>query len=93
LASLWKVSINPSILYKKRLTGSVHENAQSKITRSSLFIYIYIILKIPYLEPGWKGTASSVADPDPGSGIRCLFDHWIRDPGWEKVSIQIRDPG
>ncbi len=35
----------------------------------------------------------SVADPDPGSGIRCLFDPWIRDPGWEKVSIRIRDPG
>jgi hypothetical protein len=26
----------------------------------------------------------SVADPDPGSGIRCLFDPWIWD---------IRDPG
>ncbi len=35
----------------------------------------------------------SVADPDPGSGIGCLFDLWIRDPGWEKVSIRIRDPG
>jgi hypothetical protein len=23
---------------------------------------------------------SSVADPDPGSGIRCLLDPWIRDP-------------
>jgi hypothetical protein len=23
----------------------------------------------------------SVADPDPGSGIRCLFDPWIPDPG------------
>jgi hypothetical protein len=22
----------------------------------------------------------SVADPDPGSEIRCLFDPWIRDP-------------
>ncbi len=30
---------------------------------------------------------------DPGSGIGCLFDPWIRDPGWEKVSIRIRDPG
>jgi hypothetical protein len=36
---------------------------------------------------------SSVADPDPGSGIGYLFDPWIRDPGWEKVSIRIRDPG
>jgi hypothetical protein len=27
-----------------------------------------------------------------GSGIGCLFDPWIRDPGWEKVSIRIRDP-
>ena len=34
---------------------------------------------------------SSVADPDPGSGIGCLFDPWIRDPGWEKVRIRIRD--
>ncbi len=38
----------------------------------------------------------SVADPDPGSGIRCLFDPWIRDPGWVKnqesgFGIQIRD--
>jgi hypothetical protein len=35
----------------------------------------------------------SVADPDPGSGIGYLFDPWIRDPGWEKVSIRIRDQG
>ncbi len=34
---------------------------------------------------------TSVADP--GSGIGCLFDPWIRDPGREKVSIRIRDPG
>ncbi len=34
-----------------------------------------------------KRLSVSVADPDPGSGIRdlgsgirCLFDHWIRDP-------------
>ncbi len=33
----------------------------------------------------------SVADPDPGSGIGFLFDPWIRDPGWEKVIIRIRD--
>jgi hypothetical protein len=33
----------------------------------------------------------SVADPYPGSGIGCLFDPWIRDPGREKVSIRIRD--
>jgi hypothetical protein len=26
-----------------------------------------------------------------GSGIRCLFDLWIRDPGWEKNQDQ--DPG
>jgi hypothetical protein len=28
---------------------------------------------------------------DPGFGIRCLFDPWIRDPGWEKN--QDPDPG
>ncbi len=32
---------------------------------------------------------NSVANPDPESGIRCLFDPWIRDG--EK--IRIRDPG
>ncbi len=56
---------------------------------------------------GSEDPLTSVADPDPGSGIRdpgsgigCLFDPWIRDPGsgirdpgWEKVSIRIRDPG
>jgi D-hexose-6-phosphate mutarotase len=36
-------------------------------------------------------TINSVADP--GSGIGCLFDPWIRAPGWEKVSIRIRVPG
>jgi hypothetical protein len=25
-----------------------------------------------------------------GSGIEYLFDPWIRDPGWEKVSIWIK---
>jgi hypothetical protein len=33
----------------------------------------------------------SVADPDPGSGIRCLFDPCIRDLGW--VKKQDPDPG
>jgi hypothetical protein len=33
----------------------------------------------------------SVADPDPGSGIRCLFDPWIGDLGW--VKNQNPDPG
>ncbi len=32
---------------------------------------------------------NSVADPDPGSGA---FDPWIRDPGWVKIRIRIRDP-
>jgi hypothetical protein len=28
---------------------------------------------------------------DPGSGIRCLFDPRIRDPGWKKCGSGIRD--
>jgi hypothetical protein len=28
----------------------------------------------------------SIADPDPGSGIQCLFDPGIWDPGWIKKS-------
>jgi hypothetical protein len=37
----------------------------------------------------------SVADPDPGSGIGCFLTpgSGIPDPGWENVSIRIRDPG
>jgi hypothetical protein len=35
----------------------------------------------------------SVADPDPGSGIRCLFDPWIRDPGSGMGFFRIPDPG
>jgi hypothetical protein len=33
----------------------------------------------------------AVAGQYPGSGIRCLFDPWIRDPGW--VKNQDPDPG
>ncbi len=33
----------------------------------------------------------TVAGQCPGSGIRCLFDLWIRDPGW--VKNQDPDPG
>jgi hypothetical protein len=35
---------------------------------------------------------TSVADPDPGSGIRCLFDPWIRDPEWVFSGSRIPDP-
>jgi hypothetical protein len=30
-------------------------------------------------------------DPDPGFGIQCLFDPWIRDPKRVKIGIRIRD--
>ncbi len=35
----------------------------------------------------------SVADPDPGLGIRCLFDPWIRDPGSGMGFFRIPDLG
>ncbi len=35
----------------------------------------------------------SVADPNPGSEIRCLFDPWIRDPEWVYSGSRISDPG
>jgi hypothetical protein len=47
-----------------------------------------IKIRIRYKHPGSYfrelknyvlGKTSSVADPDPGSGIRGLFDPWIRD--------------
>jgi hypothetical protein len=37
--------------------------------------------------------SKSVADPDPGLGAFLTPGSGIRDPGWEKVSIRIRDPG
>jgi hypothetical protein len=38
-----------------------------------------------FLDPLFLGQVSySVADTDPGCGIRFLFDSWIRDPGWVK---------
>jgi hypothetical protein len=42
----------------------------------------------------WYAAAgSSVADPDPGSGIGCFFDPWIRDPGSRMGESQHPDPG
>jgi hypothetical protein len=41
----------------------------------------------------WLASVLRIRIRDPGSGIWYLFDPWIRDPGWEKVSIRIRDPG
>ncbi len=35
----------------------------------------------------------SVADPDPESGIGCLFDPWIRDQGSGMGESQHPDPG
>jgi hypothetical protein len=35
---------------------------------------------------------NSVADPDPGCGIRCLFDPWIRDTGSGIGFFRIPDP-
>jgi hypothetical protein len=39
-----------------------------------------------------QSESTSVADPDPGSGIRCLFDPWIRDPEWVCSGSRIPDP-
>jgi hypothetical protein len=38
-------------------------------------------------------TYCSVADPDPGSGIRCLFDPWIRNRFFQDPGSRISDPG
>ncbi len=54
--------------------------------------WIQLRICIPSTDPDLDHT-NSVADPDPGFGIGYLFDPWIRDQGWEKVSIRIRDPG
>jgi hypothetical protein len=38
----------------------------------------------------WPLDLGSGAFLNPGSGIRCLFDPWIRDPGWVKIRSRIR---
>ncbi len=43
--------------------------------------------------PFWPLDPGSGAILTPGSGIRCLFDPWIRDPGWLKSQDPDRDPG
>ncbi len=40
---------------------------------------------------GRRRKENSVADPDPGLGIRWLFDPLIRDPRRVKIKIRIRD--
>jgi hypothetical protein len=47
------------------------------------------------LSPLYQGgpLQSSVADPDPGSGIGCLLDLWIQDPGSGMGESQHPDPG
>ncbi len=71
--------------------GSVDQWSQIRITsmRSRFRIRIKVKSRIRIRNP----VCNSVADPDPGSGIGYLFDPWIRDPEWEKVSIRIRDSG
>jgi hypothetical protein len=44
----------------------------------------------PYMNKGSIDTSRQPLQAS-GSGIGCLFDPRIRDPGWEKVSIRIRD--
>ncbi len=45
------------------------------------------------VQPGSQTDTVGSSVADPGSGIGYLFGPWIRDPGWEKVGIRIRDPG
>jgi hypothetical protein len=61
-------------------------------TSMRIRIRILLLIKLLGIVDHWSmNPPGSVADQDPGSGIGCLFDPWIRDPGWEKVSIRIRD--
>ncbi len=43
-----------------------------------------------------EGTRQPIADQccvsGIRSGIRCLFDPWIRDPGWVKIRIRDEQP-
>ncbi len=53
------------------------------------------IKPIPKVSPRFRCCGSGMLIPgslaDPGSGIGCLFDPWIRDPGW--VESQHPDRG
>ncbi len=54
--------------------------------------FFLLVISLSFVEYGTE--LNSVADPDPGSGIGCFFDPWIRDgkksdPG---SGINIPDP-
>ncbi len=78
----WKCSWFPL----HRLNASSKENG-----RVHFMSYLFFQVK------GWKVYVDTLLDCGQccgsGSGIRCLFDPWIRDLGWVEVSIRIRDPG
>jgi hypothetical protein len=60
------------------------------------FCFFRIFLRNIYVRAKAKAfvvLVGSVADPDPGFGIRCLFDPWIRDPGSGIGFFRISDPG
>ncbi len=52
---------------------------------------IHLYRYVPIYWSRCTDVVSSVADP--GSGIWCLFDPWIRDPEWVFSGSRISDPG
>ena len=77
-------------------TPKFHWSVSLHITLFRIFSCRELFLRFSYIHPAVRTVElvyTSVADPDPGSGIGYLFDPWIRDPGWEEVSIRIRDLG
>jgi hypothetical protein len=58
------------------------------------FCFLRVFLRNIYVRAkAFVVLVGSVAVPDPGSGIRCLFDPWIRDPGSGIGFFRISDPG
>ncbi len=77
MANLALCLLNLDVIYP-RLNEFVYLKPKKKLTDRAVY-------------PDGSIDTSSGADQDPGSGIRCLFDPWIRDPGW--VESQHPDPG
>jgi hypothetical protein len=70
----------------KNITKVINEKKKMMLETAAHFISIfyapralksYMVVKAP----SNVLSAISVADPDPGSGIGCLFDPWIPDLG------------
>ncbi len=86
-----------NIFFKGLQISSTSEQADGSLFGRKLNIFLSQTLLSRKLAPiTFEIVQKAANDPEnqcggSGSGIQCLFDPWIRDPGW--VKNQDLDPG